>query len=110
MEINTSKGNSDRHHDLPMARIKKIMKMDDSVLSCVRDITLILMNQMIGSDAPVVIAKACELFIRELTLQAWINTEENKRRTLQVCLPSFFFTFRKQILQQLLVQMKCMIF
>ena len=37
-------GNSDRHHDLPMARIKKIMKMDDSVLSCVRDITLILMN------------------------------------------------------------------
>ena len=44
IEINTSKGNSDRHHDLPMARIKKIMKMDDSVLSCVRDITLILMN------------------------------------------------------------------
>ena len=50
---------------------------------------------MIGSEAPVVIAKACELFIRELTLQAWINTEENKRRTLQVCLPSFFFTYRK---------------
>ena len=44
IEINTLKGNSDRHHDLPMARIKKIMKMDDSVLSCVRDITLILMN------------------------------------------------------------------
>ena len=65
---------------------------------------------MIGSEAPVVIAKACELFIRELTLQAWINTEENKRRTLQVCLHSLFCTFRKEILQQLLVQMKGMIF
>lgn len=43
---------------------------------------------MIGSEAPVVIAKACELFIRELTLQAWMHTEDNKRRTLQV--PSCF--------------------
>lgn len=39
---------------------------------------------MIGSEAPVVIAKACEIFIRELTLQAWMHTEESKRRTLQV--------------------------
>ena len=39
---------------------------------------------MIGSEAPFLIAKACELFIRELTMQAWIHTEESKRRTLQV--------------------------
>lgn len=26
----------DKHHELPMARIKKIMKMDDSVQTCVR--------------------------------------------------------------------------
>ena len=39
---------------------------------------------MIESEAPVVIAKACEIFIRELTLQAWMHTEESKRRTLQV--------------------------
>lgn len=43
IEINSTKGNGDRHHDLPMARIKKIMKMDESVQACVRDITLILM-------------------------------------------------------------------
>lgn len=28
-------------------------------------------------------AKACEMFILELTLRSWIHTEENKRRTLQ---------------------------
>ena len=28
-------------------------------------------------------AKACELFILELTLRAWAHTEDNKRRTLQ---------------------------
>lgn len=35
IEINQYKGNGERHHDLPMARIKKIMKMDESVQSCV---------------------------------------------------------------------------
>lgn len=39
---------------------------------------------MIGSEAPVIVAKACEIFIRELTLRAWERTEDNKRRTLQV--------------------------
>lgn len=39
---------------------------------------------MIGSEAPVIVAKACEIFIRELTLRAWEHTEESKRRTLQV--------------------------
>lgn len=38
---------------------------------------------MISAEAPVVFAKACELFILELTLRSWMNTEENKRRTLQ---------------------------
>lgn len=35
IEINALKNSSEKHHDLPMARIKKIMKMDDSVQSCV---------------------------------------------------------------------------
>ena len=30
-----------------------------------------------------IISKAAEMFILELTLRAWIHTEENKRRTLQ---------------------------
>lgn len=53
-----------------MARIKKIMKLDEDV-------------KMISAEAPVLFSKAAELFIHELTLRAWIHTEENKRRTLQ---------------------------
>lgn len=29
------------------------------------------------------LSKACELFILELTMRSWMHTEENKRRTLQ---------------------------
>ncbi|XP_057827984.1 nuclear transcription factor Y subunit C-1 isoform X2 [Cryptomeria japonica] len=57
-------------HSLPLARIKKIMKADEDV-------------KMISAEAPVVFAKACEMFILELTLRSWMHTEENKRRTLQ---------------------------
>jgi len=56
--------------DLPLARIKKIMKMDEDV-------------KMISAEAPLIFAKAAQLFISELTLRAWIHTEESKRRTLQ---------------------------
>lgn len=38
---------------------------------------------MISSEAPVLFAKAAEIFINELTIRAWVHTEENKRRTLQ---------------------------
>ncbi|XP_049298021.1 nuclear transcription factor Y subunit gamma [Anopheles funestus] len=55
---------------LPLARIKKIMKLDEDV-------------KMISSDAPLLFAKAIEIFIQELTLRAWLHTEHNKRRTLQ---------------------------
>ncbi|KAL0343386.1 UNVERIFIED_CONTAM: Nuclear transcription factor Y subunit C-3 [Sesamum angustifolium] len=57
-------------HTLPLARIKKVMKSDEQV-------------KMISADTPVVFAKACEMFIMELTLRAWMHTQENKRRTLQ---------------------------
>ncbi len=40
--------------------------------------------QMISAEAPVLFAKAAEIFISELSLRAWIHTEDNKRRTLQV--------------------------
>nr|CAH8819180.1 unnamed protein product [Trichobilharzia regenti] len=58
--------------DLPLARIKKIMKLDDDI-KCM----------MISAEAPILFAKAAELFIRELTLRAWVHTERNRRRTLQ---------------------------
>ncbi|KAL5248125.1 hypothetical protein ACHWQZ_G017339 [Mnemiopsis leidyi] len=40
-------------------------------------------SQMISAEAPVLFAKAAEIFINELSLRAWIHTEDNKRRTLQ---------------------------
>ncbi|XP_065220939.1 nuclear transcription factor Y subunit gamma-like [Planococcus citri] len=59
-----------RNQALPLARIKKIMKLDEDV-------------KMISAEAPMLFAKAAELFIMELTLRAWVHTEDNKRRTLQ---------------------------
>ncbi|XP_074592944.1 nuclear transcription factor Y subunit gamma-like isoform X2 [Brevipalpus obovatus] len=61
-----------KNQELPLARIKKIMKLDDDVKV-----------MMISAEAPVLFAKAAELFITELSLRAWIHTEDNKRRTLQ---------------------------
>ncbi len=49
-------------HLLPLARIKKIMKSDEDV-------------RMISAETPVLFAKACEMFIIELTLRSWQYTE-----------------------------------
>ena len=38
---------------------------------------------MISAEAPVMFAKACGIFVQEMTEAAWTHTEENKRRTLQ---------------------------
>jgi nuclear transcription factor Y gamma len=57
-------------HQLPLARIKKVMKSDPEV-------------KMISAEAPILFAKGCDIFITELTMRAWIHAEENKRRTLQ---------------------------
>ncbi|XP_034230396.1 nuclear transcription factor Y subunit gamma-like isoform X2 [Thrips palmi] len=59
-----------KNQALPLARIKKIMKLDEDV-------------KMISAEAPMLFAKAAEIFIHELTLRAWVHTEDNKRRTLQ---------------------------
>ncbi|EEH43243.1 transcriptional activator HAP5 [Paracoccidioides brasiliensis Pb18] len=65
---------SDNHdyklHQLPLARIKKVMKADPEV-------------KMISAEAPILFAKGCDIFITELTMRAWIHAEDNKRRTLQ---------------------------
>ncbi|KAM3200862.1 nuclear transcription factor Y subunit C-4-like [Capsicum annuum] len=53
-----------------LTRIKKIMKADEDV-------------RMISVETPVLFAKACEIFIQELTLSSWLHTKENKHRTLQ---------------------------
>lgn len=58
------------HNDLPLARIKRIMKSDEDV-------------RMISAEAPVLFAKACELFILDLSIRAWNFSVLHKRRTLQ---------------------------
>eukprot|EP00501_MAST-03F_sp_TOSAG23-6_P000206 GSMAST32.ASY1.ANO1.209.1 assembled CDS len=58
------------HNDLPLARIKRIMKADDDV-------------RMIRAEAPVLFAKACELFILELTMRAYSHSINKERRNLQ---------------------------
>lgn len=69
-EIKRMPPNELKNHQLPLARVKKIMKTDEDV-------------KMISSETPVLFAKACELFILEITRRSWVYTEENKRRTLQ---------------------------
>nr|XP_021861049.1 nuclear transcription factor Y subunit C-2-like [Spinacia oleracea] len=70
-QIQESKQDVDfRNHNLPLARIKKIMKSDDNV-------------RMISADAPVLLSRACQMFIQDLSLRAWNSTQEGKRKTLQ---------------------------
>jgi nuclear transcription factor Y gamma len=59
-----------KNHTLPLARNKKIIKANEDV-------------GMVSADAPVFFAKACEMFVLELTLRSWMHREENKRQTLQ---------------------------
>jgi nuclear transcription factor Y, gamma len=56
--------------NLPLARIKRLMKVEEGV-------------RMVASEVPVLFSIITEKFIEELTLRAWIHTEENKRRILQ---------------------------
>ena len=58
------------HNDLPLARIKRIMKSDEDV-------------RMISAEAPVLFAKACELFILDLSIRSWNYSQLHRRRTLQ---------------------------
>ncbi|RWR81982.1 nuclear transcription factor Y subunit C-6 [Cinnamomum micranthum f. kanehirae] len=59
-----------KHHELPFARIKRIMKSNPEV-------------KMVSADAPVLLSKASELFIMELTQISWLHAEEEQRRTVR---------------------------
>ena len=63
-----------RELELPLARIKRIMKLEDEVQSQLDG----RKNMMVSSEAPVIFAKACELFVRELTTRAWTCTEARR--------------------------------
>ncbi|KAH6822243.1 hypothetical protein C2S53_009663 [Perilla frutescens var. hirtella] len=57
-------------NSLPLTRIRKVIKSDGKV-------------EMISADTPVLFAKACEIFVMELTLHASMHTQENKRQMMQ---------------------------
>lgn len=56
--------------NLPLARIKRLMKVEEDV-------------RMVASEVPVLFSLVAEVFIEELTVRSWMNTEESKRRILQ---------------------------
>ena len=56
----------------PLARIKKVMRLDP-----------VSSKIMFSSEAPSMMAKAAELFVRDITEKAWEQTQEAGRRTLQ---------------------------
>ena len=57
------------HNDLPLARIKRIMKSDEDV-------------RMISAEAPVLFAKACEIFVLDLAVRSWAAAGRNKRKVI----------------------------
>jgi nuclear transcription factor Y, gamma len=57
-----------KNHNLPLSKIKKIMKADEDV-------------KRIAGEVPVVFAQACEMFIQKM--RGWHHTQEDERRTLQ---------------------------
>lgn len=70
--MNKASGNKLRVKDLslPLARIKRLMKVEEDV-------------RMVASEVPVLFSLVAEVFVEELTLRSWINTDEGKRRILQ---------------------------
>ena len=38
---------------------------------------------MIAGEAPILLGKACEMLVKEISIRAWKHTERNRRRTLQ---------------------------
>ena len=38
--------------------------------------------RMISAEAPILFAKACEMFIAEMTIKGYYNAEKNERKTL----------------------------
>ena len=56
-----------RHNDLPIARIKRIMKSDQDV-------------RMISAETPVIFARACEMFIMDITIRSTQFAEYDNER------------------------------
>ncbi|CAI2377373.1 unnamed protein product [Moneuplotes crassus] len=54
----------------PLTKIKKIMKEEEDI-------------QMISAEVPVLLSKACEMFITEITHRSYFHTKRAKRKVIQ---------------------------
>jgi nuclear transcription factor Y gamma len=66
-----------------LQELEKDRMKADAVENTAEDTSKSNIKFMIAGEAPVVVSRACELLIRELTCRAWQHTERNRRRTLQ---------------------------
>ena len=76
-----------KKQNLPLLRIKKIMKRVSGVKS-------------ISHEVPIILEKALEMFIIELAFRSYIHTLYNKRKTLRVIfifILCFFKIIREKI-------------
>ena len=97
------KGTQQQKALLPLSRIKRVMRADDSVAMIGkiwqnnRSLSQIsagarfplhahastsLLICLAGNDAPLIMSKACEFFISELSVGSWLHARVQKRRTL----------------------------
>ncbi|PKU74818.1 Nuclear transcription factor Y subunit C-3 [Dendrobium catenatum] len=59
-----------KNHNLPLARIKKIMKANEALAAAAK-------------ETPVICERACEMFIQELTEKAWAHAQKSNRQTIE---------------------------
>ncbi|ELA42252.1 uncharacterized protein VICG_00651 [Vittaforma corneae ATCC 50505] len=59
-----------RSFKLPLARIKRLMKVEEDV-------------KMVAAEVPILFSLITEVFIQELTVRAWMSTEDGRRKILQ---------------------------
>jgi len=79
--------------ELPATTIKKIMRSEETLLSNSSDDYAEVetsaqekqKNFMIAAEAPILMAKACEFMIQELTIRAWYHTEKTNKKILSRC-------------------------
>lgn len=78
-------------HSFPLARVKKVMKMDEWIkLELERESNTQDEQEnnssaklMIAAESPILVGKACELLVKDLSIRAWLHTKRKKRKTVQ---------------------------
>lgn len=69
-EIEESNNDFKQLSELPIARIKKIVAADDDV-------------RMVSAEVPIIFARACRMFIMEVSLRAYLESVSTNRKTVQ---------------------------